>query len=225
MRDAALALCLLASASSFSSLSAANRGVHQFREVVLEGKHQIRHSLFGKRGLSCTVFASIRGGDSADSSVDTNQATLEPQAKLESLLLQADELLAQKDANGAFALLAQAYPMDPASSQIASMFQKCMEININVARNRFNRWKDAKETEFTEGELTNLFQDRIGLASLCIDKEQYDQAGIHLRTAIEDATLWLRHALNTDQQAINVELPDLSSTTFQHWQPQIDQAR
>ncbi|KAL3789986.1 hypothetical protein ACHAWO_002040 [Cyclotella atomus] len=214
-----LMLCLLAlSVSSISTFTAGNqdqvfRSRHTRRDVHQFCIHEPLH---------------VRCGDDQHICLDDVVQTIETPSKLETLLNQASQLLSRHDANGAFALLAEAYPLDPTSSRIASMFQKCMETNVDVAQRKFNDWKGSGDTDFSEGELNNLFQDRMGLASLCIDKEQYDQAGTQLRTAIEEASLWLSRAL-LDSQEVNddalVSLPELESTKFEHWRPQIDQAR
>ena len=209
--------CLLASASTDTPQIGLRRK---------NGHRQIIRNRWHTRNRSCPALASIRGGDSVlQPNLDKNASSLDPpDFEMRSLLLRAEELLSQKDANGAFALLAEAYPMDPTSSKIASMFQTCMEINVSMAQDRFNVWRYAKENQdFTAEELTNLFQDRMGLASLFIDREQYDQAGMQLRSAIEEASLWLNYAM--DESYHDHELPDLTNTSFHHWQPQIDRAR
>jgi len=177
-------------------------------------------NIFTRHGYQHCL-AAVRGGEDIESDLHAS-------VTLQSLILEADKLLSQKDVNGAFATLAKAYPMDPMSPKIAAMFQTCMEINIETAQSRFNAWLDTSEEiedDFSEEELTNLFQDRMGLASLCIDKEKYDQAGIQLNSAIKEASVWLNQALNLGRKKSNhCKLPDLASTRFQHWQPQIDQA-
>lgn len=218
MPMASLFICFATSCS----IQKVRRGYHPL-QVSYRAKSG--NGSLGKGSSTCTALADIRGGGISGPSIDTHDSPTEPQTELESLLIQAEQLLSRKDANGAFALLAQAYPMDPTSPQIASMFQTCMEVNVETAQSKFNQWRDTGKAEFTEADLTDLFQDRMGLASLCIDKEQYDQAGVHLRTAIQDASLWLNRALKLEIDGINSELPDLSSSAFQHWQPQIDQAR
>ena len=213
-------MLLLASASSISSLAPLSRRSHQL------GPRSIRFS--GSRYTEANL-AAIRGGSETSHPNENKTEPVPPTSALESLLHQAENLINGKDANGAFALLAEAYQMDPTSSQIALMFQKCMEINVESSQTRFDQWKNAGENnrfDFTENELTNLFQDRMGLASLCIDKEQYDEAGVQLRIAIEEASVWLNHALNIDViDNGTFDLPDLASTPFEHWQPKINQAR
>eukprot|EP00956_Cyclotella_meneghiniana_P004545 scaffold5584_cov76-Cyclotella_meneghiniana.AAC.15 len=212
--------CLLASVSTDTLQKNGLRWKH--------GNHQLICSRWLSRNnrSPCPALASIRGGDSVlPPNLNENASSLNPpDFKIQSLLLRAEELLSQKDTNGAFALLAEAYPLDPTSSKIASMFQTCMEINVSLVQDRFNKWRSANENQdFTAEELTNLFQDRMGLASLFIDREQYDEAGIQLQSAIEEASSWLNHALNESYH--DHELPDLTNTPFQSWQPQIDQAR
>ena len=217
-------LYLLASASSPSTLASSGQYVSSQNNGWF-CRHKPRAAGFH--------LTAIRGGDNCDGTENGSADATGPasqQSKLHSLLSRAEQFLSEKDANGAFAVLAEAYLLDPTSSRIASMFQTCMKINVESAQQRFNIWSnkfgDDNAIEFSEVELTNLFQDRMGLASLFIDKEQYDEAGLQLRKAIEESSLWLNHALNLDIRDMkNGELPDLSSTPFQHWQPQIDHAQ
>ncbi len=92
------------------------------------------------------------------------------------------------------------------------------------------------EEEFSEKRFANLFQDRMGLSSLLIDKEQYDEAGMQLRNAIDEANFWIGSQLSstssnqstfssTESDARNINSMDLSETPFRHWQSQIDRAR
>ena len=213
------ATLLFAYASSISSLAPFSRRSHPALGLT---------SRYPGTSYTTTNLAVLRGGSETSNQNET--VPVPPPSKLESLLYQADKLLSVNDANGAFALLAEAYSIDPTSSRIALMFQKCMEINVESSQGKFCQWRDAEETsnrpDFSENELSNLFQDRMGLASLCIDKEQYDEAGVQLQMAIEEASVWLNNALNIDvMDNATFDLPNLTSTPFEHWQPKIDQAR
>jgi predicted O-linked N-acetylglucosamine transferase (SPINDLY family) len=158
-----------------------------------------------------------------------------PPSKLDELLTRAQHFLAEKNADGAFATLAEAYGLDPTSSRISPMFEACLGIKVEVSEERFYKWKNTASdsvggnSAYSETELTNLFQDRMGISSLCIDKEQYDEAGIQLRKAIEESTFWLKYSMQLGQHEVgesdNPTILDLSSTQFQHWQPQIDRAQ
>ncbi len=198
--------------------------------LAFSSKHVAKIPLFGVRGGGDDIneLTPIRGGGD-----DTNTRS----SKLQSLLDQASEFLIHKDADGAFATLAQAYGVDPTSTKVSAMFESCLGLKVELAEEGYYRWKNGLEEEakqqtviISEKELNGLFQDRMGLSSLYIDREHYDEAGRQLRLAIEEATFWLNYSLKqsisssttTDSQC---EPPDFSSTQFEHWQPQIDRAR
>ncbi|KAL9183990.1 hypothetical protein ACHAXT_002076 [Thalassiosira profunda] len=153
-------------------------------------------------------------------------------SELNALLEQARRFLSDKDADGAFATLAQAYRIDPTSTKVAALFQSCLGLKVELAEKVYYGWKenlDANDNEsvssaLSERELRGLFQDRMGLSSLYIDRELYDEAGVQLRTAIEEATFWLNFSLNGNAKPGD-SVDDFSSTRFGHWQPQIDRAR
>ncbi|KAL7519878.1 hypothetical protein ACHAWX_006103 [Stephanocyclus meneghinianus] len=234
-------MCLLASDSPFSTLETSSRNLSRSRcRYVPRGlshmernKLQLCNGWSFKTGSRSAALASIRCGETC-ANTNTSQDVPDdssPPSKLQSLLSHAELLLSQRDTARAFEVLAEAYPLDPTSSQIASMFQSCMEINVDVVQNRFHRWRKSIGEEngghFTEQELTNLFQDRMGLASLLIDKENYDQAGLQLRNAIEETTIWLNHALVDcrHEETNGVTVPELDTTQFNHWKPKLDHAQ
>ena len=143
--------------------------------------------------------------------------------KLDLLIEKAQHHLREKNADQAFATLAEAYGIDPTSTTIAVLFQSCLELKVELTEAILEKWKvDPENNTISEAELTNLFQDRMGLSSLLIDKEEYDEAGVQLRKALEEANCWLKYFLNTS--TINTQI-DLSNTRFAPWQPHIDRAQ
>ena len=146
--------------------------------------------------------------------------------QLESLLDKAQQHLREKDADQAFATLAQAYGIDPTSTTIASLFESCLSLKVELAEEVYSTWKNDAGNAPSEKELTNLFQDRMGLSSLFIDKEHYDEAGIQLRKAIEEAQHWLTCTLQlSDTPSTTPVQLDLTNTQFAHWQPSLDRAQ
>jgi protein O-GlcNAc transferase len=179
------------------------------------------------------------GGNSSDDDVPSAETT----TRLDVLLEKAQCHLRERDANQAFATLAEAYGIDPTSTKIALLFESCLELKVLLAEETYYQWKNATTTTTTdhhdgsdnnialsETELTNLFQDRMGLSSLFIDKEQYDEAGIQLRKAIEEANYWLSRSLQpsadaSSSAAATTKMIELSNTRYAHWQPLLDRAQ
>ena len=142
---------------------------------------------------SSSLFATVtntRGGDSNDNNYTSTESSSSNQ-QFDSLVEKAQRHLREKDADQAFATLAQAYGIDPTSTTIAALFESCLGLKIELAEELYSTWKNDAGRALSEAELTNLFQDRMGLSSLFIDKEEYDEAGIQLRKAIEEAQYWL----------------------------------
>eukprot|EP00986_Skeletonema_menzelii_P020566 scaffold31656_cov160-Skeletonema_menzelii.AAC.1 len=165
-----------------------------------------------------------RGGGSDDNSYISAESSSNKQ--LESLLDKAQQHLREKDADQAFVTLAQAYGIDPTSTTIAALFESCLSLKVELAEELYSTWKNDAGNAPSEGELTNLFQDRMGLSSLFIDKEKYDEAGIQLRKAIEEAQHWLTYTLQlSDTPSTPPAQLDLTNTQFAHWQPSIDRAQ
>jgi len=166
------------------------------------------------------------GGDDNNASAETSN-----NQKLESLVDKAQHHLREKDADQAFATLAQAYGIDPTSTTIAALFESCLGLKVELAEESFYKWKNTAGNALSEAELTNLFQDRIGLSSLFIDKEEYDEAGIQLRKAIEEANYWLSYSLQLSDNTSSTSTTttpaqlDLTNTQFAHWQPSINRAQ
>ncbi|KAL3783580.1 hypothetical protein HJC23_002084 [Cyclotella cryptica] len=240
MTHAFIIICLLSSASSSSTFETSNRNVprslsQDVRRGLTPNGHTKRpfcNEWLCRNSASNTALASVRGRETYDeTSLGAPASESLLPSKLESLLSHAKRFISQRDTSRAFAVLMEAYPLDPTSSQIAAMFQSCMEINVEVAHDRFHRWRTDAEQEnrisFSEEELTNLFQDRMGLASLFIDKEKYDQAGSQLRNAIEESSVWLNHALSGGRhdKTDGINVSELDTTQFKHWKPQIDHAQ
>lgn len=153
-----------------------------------------------------------------------------------------------------FDILAQAFQIDPTSSKVSSMFMEYLKWKVEVAENNYYEWKKSRDfnnddlhnhnnfvhdedvTILPEKDMNEFFQDRIGLSSLYIDREQYDMAGKQLRLAIDEATFWIKCSSLQQKQdreptqsssslCQDINADDLSSSQFQHWQPQIDRAR
>lgn len=201
------------------------RGPFVFHTPFVSGK---QNDIISKPPSSFLLFATVtntRGGSSSSSSKPIN--------KLDSLMDKAQHHLREKDADQAFATLAEAYGIDPTSTQIAALFESCLRLKVVLAEESFYTWKNATATTTTttdaagnapsEAELTNLFQDRMGLSSLFIDREEYDEAGMQLRKAIEEANYWLSYSLQLSDKSRS--RLDLSNTQFAHWQPSIDRAQ
>jgi len=173
---------------------------------------------------------------------------------LELLLAKAQHFLSNKNADGAFATLAQAYGIDPTSSKISAMFEACLGLKVELAEANYYEWKEdhldssqnnksddsdssahAMHGFVSEKELNDLFQDRMGLSSLFIDREHYEGAGMQLRKAIEEAMFWLNYSLQSSHEegdglpdtdgSHGTSSADFSSTRFKHWQPLIDRAQ
>ena len=191
-----------------------------------------------------SLFATVtntRGGGGNSSDDDVPAA--ETSTRLDVLLEKAQCHLHERDADQAFATLAEAYSIDPTSTKIALLFESCLELKVLLAEETYYQWKNATKTTTTdhydgsdnniplsETELTNLFQDRMGLSSLFIDKEQYDEAGIQLRKAIEEANYWLSCSLHLSadtslSSATATTMKELSNTRYAHWQPLLDRAQ
>ena len=189
------------------------------------------------------LFATVRntrGGGGGNSSDDVPAAGTS--TRLDILLEKAQCHLSERDADQAFATLAEAYAIDPTSTKIALMFESCLELKVLLAEETYYQWKNATKPTtdhydgsdnniaLSETELTNLFQDRMGLSSLFIDKEQYDEAGIQLRKAIDEANYWLSRSIqpSADASSAAVATPtmmELSNTRYAHWQPLLDRAQ
>lgn len=188
--------------------------------------------------LFATVTNTRGGGGNNDTntlSAESNNNGNKQINRLDSLLEKAQHYLREKDADQAFATLAEAYGIDPTSTKIASLFESCLRLKVDLAEDAFYKWKNAPDanaagnTALSEAELTNLFQDRMGLSSLFIDKEEYDEAGIQLRKAIEEANYWLNFYTTSSSTTATTKTTrtqlDLSNTQFAHWQPSIDRAQ
>jgi len=239
----AVSILLAITSYSLASYSLAFTPQHQNRQP--HHTHHYRHLLL--------AITNTRGGDIQDdqptapsiqpSSLPSNTASyLSP---LEELLSQAQTHLSNKDADGAFNILAQAFSIDLTSSQVSRLFEQCLGLKVELAEERYYIWKDSLSVSsnqvvdssedssakviFTEQQLNELFQDRMGLATLYIDREYYDEAGRRLRLAIEEATYWLNHHISSTQDEENSDatthIDFSSSTQFNHWQPQIDRAQ
>ncbi len=180
---------------------------------------------------SSSLFAAVtntRGGESNDNNYTPTENSSSNQ-QFDSLVEKAQQHLREKDADQAFATLAQAYGIDPTSTTIAALFESCLGLKVELAEELYSTWKNDGGRALSEAELTNLFQDRMGLSSLSIDKEEYDEAGIQLRKAIEEAQYWLSSSLqplgtSTTATSSSDQL-DLTDTQFEHWQPSIDRAQ
>lgn len=109
---------------------------------------------------------------------------------LDSLLSRARQSIDENRPDEAFPTLIEAYSIDPASTTIAGLFQECLTLKVNLQVQRHREAAD-DGTDLSETEINNLLQDRMGLASLCIDKEQYAEAGGQLRKALDETKLWL----------------------------------
>ena len=72
-----------------------------------------------------------------------------------------------------------------------------------------------QDVSFSEQQLNELFQDRLGLSTLYIDKEYYDEASLQLRSAIDEVTYWLDHHGESNRRQV----------LLYDWQPQIDRAQ
>lgn len=145
-----------------------------------------------------------------------------------------------------FDILARAFQIDPTSSKVSGMFMEYLRWKVEVAEIKYYEWKrwcdfnnnvhNEDGAIFPEKDMNEFFQDRIGLSSLYIDREQYDMAGKQLRLAIDETTFWIKCSSlqqKQDQEPTqsssslchDINADDLSSSQFQHWQPQIDRAR
>ena len=189
---------------------------------------------------SSLLFATVtnaRGGSSnEDDNISAEYSNHNNNKLVDSLLDKAQHHLREKDAGQAFATLAEAYGIDPTSTNIAALFESCLTLKVVLAEETFYTWKNATviaaakaehHDALSEVELTNLFQDRMGLSSLFIDREEYDEAGIQLRKAIEEAHYWLSYSLQLvlDATTQHHTQLDLSNTQFAHWQSSIDRAQ
>ena len=218
--------------------------------------HQPIHHTHHHHNLLSAI-TNTRGGDIQDDQPTapsiqpstTSSDTITYLYPLEELLSKAQIYLDNKDADGAFNILAQAFGIDPTSSKVSNLFEQCLGLKVELAEEMYYTWKDSlivsstsnevvdssedvkEEVIFTEVQLNELFQDRMGLATLYIDREYYDEAGRQLRLAIEEAIYWLNHhksqeegdsaSTHTTSTAIDFSI----STQFKHWQPQIDRAQ
>ena len=108
---------------------------------------------------------------------------------LDSLLSRARQSIREKWPDEAFSTLIEAYSIDPTSTTIAGLFQECLTLKVDLQVLRREATDDG--TNLSEAEINNLFQDRMGLASLCIDKEEYTEAGDQLRKALDETKSWL----------------------------------
>ena len=144
------------------------------------------------------------------------------------MLTHARHCLVNKDTNGAFDTLALAYQIDPTLADITAMFEKCLALKVELAEDEYNKWRNdiaAKKKHntdasllYTEQSLHELFQDRMGLASLLIDKEHYDEAGKQLQLAIDQVTFWLAVATDRDTHSRQQQQQ-------QYWQTKLDNAQ
>ncbi|KAL3816563.1 hypothetical protein ACHAXA_003803 [Cyclostephanos tholiformis] len=207
-----------------------------------------RRIVIDRHVLETTTLASSGGRSSANDKDHDGGAMFPPPAissELESLLSRARHYLDVDDADGAFATLAEAYGIDPTSADVSAMFERCLSLRVEMARFDFHEREDgpnamapsaprADERDGGDGipvsnvvpserRLRDLFQDRVGLSSLMIDRERYDEAGVQLRRAIDEATHWLDRSLS--QSSSYRGDGDYSTTIFDYWQPRIDGAR
>jgi len=210
---------------------------HQYRQP-----HHIHQLL--------SAITNTRGGDIQDDQPtapsmqpSTPSDTITYISPLEELLSKAQTHLSNKDADGAFNILAQAFGIDPTSSQVSSLFEQCLSLKVELAEESYYTWKDSLSVSstsnqvvdssddsvvFSEQQLNELFQDRMGLATLYIDREYYDEAGRQLRLAIEEVTYWLNHHIysaESQSTQTSAAIDFSSSAQFPHWQPQIDRAQ
>jgi len=215
---------------------------HQYHQPI----HQTHHHYL------LSAITNTRGGDIQDD--QPTAPSIQPStpsdttyaSPLVELLSKAQTHLDDKNADGAFNLLAQAFSIDPTSSKVSSLFEQCLGLKVELAEESYYTWKDdslsvlstsnevvdssedsVAQVVFTEVHLNELFQDRMGLATLYIDREYYDEAGKQLRLAIEEVTYWLNHHISAESQSTHTtSAVDFSSSAqFKHWQPQIDRAQ
>ena len=133
---------------------------------------------------------------------------------LDSLLSRARQSLDVNRPDEAFSTLIEAYSIDPTSTTIAGLFQECLTLKVNLQVQRHREAAD-DGTDLSEAEVNSLLQDRMGLASLCIDKEQYTEAGVQLRKALDETKLWLSKR----------SLVDGRSESDYDWAAQLDRAQ
>ena len=180
------------------------------------------------------LLASSEGDASLHDNIESICTNFSPKypssssSELQSLLTHARHCLVNKDTNGAFDTLALAYQIDPTLADITAMFEKCLALKVELAEDEYNEWRNdiaAKKKHntdasllYTEQSLHELFQDRMGLASLLIDKEHYDEAGKQLQLAIDQVTFWLAVATDRDTHSRQQQQQ-------QYWQTKLDNAQ
>ena len=81
-----------------------------------------------------------------------------------------------------------------------------------------------QDVSFSEQQLNELFQDRLGLSTLYIDKEYYDEASLLLQNAIDEVTYWLDYHCKLSGDNNSHEESNRQELLYD-WQPQIDRAQ
>lgn len=109
------ALAVAASAPSSSLAFTAHHHHRQCRTNQADGPNSSSH-------LHSFLFA-VRGGSVENNDVSPTSSSSPTMSKLGTLLAQAQQHLQNKDADGAFATLAQAYGVDPTSSKVSALFE------------------------------------------------------------------------------------------------------
>ncbi|KAL7533235.1 hypothetical protein ACHAWF_004407 [Thalassiosira exigua] len=155
-----------------------------------------------------------RGGGGRNDEVLRDSAAAPPSSPSDALLARARRCLDLNDAEGAFVALAEAHGIDPTDPRLSSIFEACLRLKVTLGEGRRRRERkvgpDGRTADRSERELSELFQDRMGLASLLVDGERYDEAGEQLRKAIGEVED--RPSRSADDDRLR-------------WRPQLDRAR
>ena len=123
------------------------------------------------------------------------------------LMDKVDQLLQERKPTDAFDYLMQAYAINSSFRGLRWRFARCLQLKVQFLEEELETARSAKDeiSNVTPGQSVieieaNLAQERMGLAALLIEQEEYEGAALHLREIVSSANMSLATAESAHRQ-------------------------
>ena len=153
-----------------------------------------------------TVFASSqRQSLQADRGSERNNGNDDSDCNL--IMDKVDQLLQERKPTDAFDYLMQVYAINSSFRGLRKRFASCLQLKVEMLEEELEAARSANgarsdvatDHAFIDIE-ASLAQERMGLAALLIEQEEYEGAAIHLREIVSSATMSLATAESAHRQ-------------------------